>query len=183
MVIKSDKSIWGQSGRAAAREELDLRAAMRGSVMKINVFMLIPDSWTHWLSSLRSSHSAAGWRDTEREREMTMQHPANGANVVDVIGPVKASTAFSTTRYKNDLLIHNDVFACTACASMVHVCVCIYQAHKLGEGHAHSNHHLLLPVTSWSDFHVVVLKQLLMEPSLCFWGSCKEMVMRWKKRG
>lgn len=36
--------------------------------------------------------------------------------------------------------------------------VCIYQADKLREGHPNSHHHLLLPVTCWSDFHVVVLK-------------------------
>lgn len=62
------------------------------------------------------------------------------------------------------LIILQDVFACIMNAA----CICIHQADKLREGHPHSNHHLLLPVTGWSDLHVVVLKELLMEPPLGF---------------
>lgn len=45
-----------------------------------------------------------------------------------------------------------------------------YQADELRERHPHTHHHLLLPVSSWPDFHVVVLKELFVELSLCFGG-------------
>lgn len=47
----------------------------------------------------------------------------------------------------------------------------IYQADELRQGHPHPDRHLVLPVLCRSDFHVVVLKELLMEPPLCFRGS------------
>lgn len=60
----------------------------------------------------------------------------------------------------------------TDCASFFFcTTACIYQADELREGHPHSDHHLFLPVKGWSDLQVVVLKKLLMKPSLYFWGS------------
>lgn len=46
--------------------------------------------------------------------------------------------------------------------------VCTYQADELRQGHPHSDHHLLLPVTSRPDLHVVVIKDLLVEPPFYF---------------